>query len=384
MSSPLIGARPADLTAWTDELDGTRVVFGAGALAGLGDAARDLGLHSVLLVTDSGMRAAGHVARATDALEAQAVRVAVFDEVTENPAVALVEAGRRAAIAASADGLVALGGGSALDCAKGINFLVTNGGRMEDYWGRDRATRPMLPSIGVPTTAGTGSEAQRFAIISQDESGTKMACGDVKARFRIAILDPELLRTAPPAVRATAAVDAASHAVESHVTRARTALSDLFSREAWRLIDGAVERYLGDPGDASAGAAMLLGSYLGGAAIEHSMLGAAHACANPLTSRRHVTHGLAVGIMLPHVVRYNAADLPERYDALGAGSAERLIDRLGRIQRAAGLATRLRDCGVLEADLDDLAHDASRQWTAGFNPRPVDGTALRELYAAAI
>ncbi len=383
MNGPLIGAHPADLAAWTDELDGTRVVFGDGALDGLGAAAREFGMRSVLLVTDAGMRAAGYVARATRTLEAQALRVAVFDEVAENPSTALVEAGRRAAEAVGADGLVALGGGSALDCAKGINFLVTNGGQMEDYWGRDRATQPMLPSIGVPTTAGTGSEAQRFAIISQDGSGTKMACGDAKARFRVAILDPELLATAPAVVRATSAVDAASHAVESHVTLARTALSDLLSREAWRLIDGAVERYLAEPQDALARASMLLGSFLAGAAIEHSMLGAAHACANPLTARRHVTHGVAVGVMLPHVVRYNAADAPERYDTLGAGSPERLIERLARIQSAAGLPARLRDCGVLGSDLDILADDAARQWTAGFNPRPVDRAALRELYAAA-
>jgi len=383
MSGPIAGTRLADLAVWCDELDGTRVVFGEGTLAGLGVAARDLGLHSVLLVTDPGLRAVGHVAQAERALEAESIRVRVFDGVAENPSTAEVEAGRSAAEAASVDGLVALGGGSTLDCAKGINFLLTQGGRMEDYWGRDRATRPMLPSIGIPTTAGTGSEAQRFAIISQEGTGTKMACGDAKARFRIAILDPALLGTAPLAIRATAAVDALSHAVESHVTRAATALSDLLSREAWRLLDGSVERHLADPQDASARASMLLGSFLAGAAIEHSMLGAAHACANPLTARRQVTHGIAVSVMLPHVVRYNATAAPERYEALGAGSAEQLIDRLRAVQRIAGLPARLRDCGVVVEDLDLLAADAANQWTAGFNPRPVDRDALRALYAVA-
>lgn len=383
MSGLIAGTRPTDLAAWTDELDGTRVAFGAGAFDGLGVAVRELGLGSILLVTDRGLRDVGHVAHAETALATEGVRVEVFDEVIENPTSSLVEAGRRAAEAAGIDGIVAIGGGSTLDCAKGINFLVTNGGRMEDYRGRDRARLPMLPSIGVPTTAGTGSEAQRFAIISQDGTGTKMACGDAKARFRMVILDPVLLSTAPQAVRAIAAVDAIAHAVESHVTRARTALSDLLSREAWRLLSGSVERHLADPHHPGARSAMLLGSFLAGGAIEHSMLGAAHACANPLTARRHVTHGIAVAAMLPHVVRFNAADAPDRYDGLGAGSAERLIERLHALLRAAGLPSRLRDCGVLLEDLDALSADAAAQWTAGFNPRPVDRQALRELYAAA-
>jgi len=383
MSEPIARTRLAERAAWIDELDGTQVVFGEGTLGGLGTAARDLGMRSVLLVTDPGLRDSGHAHAAERALAAESVRVCVFDEVVENPSTVQVEAGRRAAEAAGADGLVAVGGGSTLDCAKGINFLVTNGGRMEDYWGRDRATQPMLPSIGVPTTAGTGSEAQRFAIISQEGSGTKMACGDAKARFRVALLDPALLATVPATVAAMAAVDAISHAVESHVTRARTALSELLSREAWRLLDGSVERYLADPGDAAARASMLLGSYLAGAAIEHSMLGAAHALANPLTARHGVTHGLAVSVMLPHVVRFNAVEDLARYAALGAGPVEELIDRLRAIQRVAGLPARLRDCGVPADRLDELADDASQQWTAGFNPRPVDRPALRDLYAAA-
>jgi alcohol dehydrogenase len=379
---PIVGSS-AELAAWADEMDGTRVVFGDGALAGLGAAAAELGLRSVLLVTDPGVRTVGYAGAAEQALAGKSVRVHVFDGVDENPTTAHVEAGVRSGREAGIDGLVAIGGGSALDCAKGINFLLTNGGRMEDYWGRERARQPMLPSIGIPTTAGTGSEAQRFAILAQEGTGTKMACGDVKARFRIAILDPALLATVPRTVAAMAAVDAISHAVESHVTRARTPLSRLLSREAWRLLAGSVERYLGDASDGAARASMLLGSYLAGTAIEHSMLGAAHACANPLTSRYRVPHGLAVSVMLPHVVRFNAALDPAPYAGLGAGTPGELIERLRAIQDGCGLATRLSDCGVPAEALDDLADDATRQWTAGFNPRPVDGPALRELYAAA-
>ena len=134
------------------------------------------------------------------------------------------------------DLLVGLGGGSSMDCAKGINFLYTNGGRMQDYWGEGKATQPMLPMIAVPTTAGTGSEAQSFALISDAQTHVKMACGDKKAAFRIAILDPELTLTQPARVTALTGIDAIAHALETYVTQRRNPVSLSFSREAWRLL----------------------------------------------------------------------------------------------------------------------------------------------------
>ena len=148
----------------------------------------------------------------------------------------MVEAGRQIAATAAVDSIVALGGGSSLDCAKGINFVLTNGGTMRDYWGFGKAPKPMLPSIGIPTTAGTGSEAQSYALISDAETHAKMACGDPKAAFRIAILDPQLTVTQPRPVTAVAGYDALSHAVETFVTTKRTVLSDLFA--ARRLVAG--------------------------------------------------------------------------------------------------------------------------------------------------
>ena len=145
------------------------------------------------------------------------------------------------------DLLIGLGGGSAMDCAKGINFILTNGGRMEDYWGVDKATKPMLPSIGIPTTAGTGSEAQSFALISQEDTHQKMACGDKKARFRTVILDPALTKSTPKGVTAATGIDAISHAVESYVSTRRNPISQMFAKEAWRLLEKSFEIVVGDP-----------------------------------------------------------------------------------------------------------------------------------------
>src|SRR5438132_8949800 len=174
----------------------------------------------------------------------------------------------------------------------------------------------MLPAIGVPTTAGTGSEAQSYAIISDAETHVKMACGDPKAAFRIAILDPTLTVSQPKTVTAIAGFDAISHAVESYVTVSRTAISDLFARGAWRLLEAHYERVLVHPHDLPARGAMLVGAHEAGIAIEQSMLGATHACANPLTARYGTTHGIAIALMLPHVFRWNAEAAGDRYAAL--------------------------------------------------------------------
>jgi alcohol dehydrogenase len=250
----------------------------------------------------------------------------------------------------------------------------------------------MLPSIGIPTTAGTGSEAQSYAIISDAETHAKMACGDPKAAFRVAILDPQLTVSQPRTVTAVSGYDALSHAVEAFVTSKRNVISDLFARDGWSRLAANYARVLEQPADLAARAAMLLGSHQAGIAIEQSMLGATHACANPLTMRVNAPHGVAIAVMLPHVVRWNAAVCGPRYaellqacgiaaDAGGAGDA--LADRLDALARLGGLPATLRELGVSATDLAILAADAAKQWTGTFNPRPFDEAAAHALYEQA-
>ena len=216
----------------------TRLVFGAGAVERLGRFARELRCERPLLVADRGLQEAGHVDRALRLLRAENLRPAHFHDFDVNPDTAMVERGRAFARAHAADAIVALGGGSSLDCAKGINFLLTGGGAMADYQGYGKASKPMLPMIAAPTTAGTGSEAQSYAVIADAESGMKMACGDPKCAFRLAVLDPELTLSQPAAVTSAAGFDAVAHAVETAVTTRRTAISTAFSHEAFRLLSG--------------------------------------------------------------------------------------------------------------------------------------------------
>ena len=367
---------------------GGRVVFGEGALEQLGALAQELGGERILLVTDPGLVRAGLVEKAQHALHKTSSTVVVFEGVEENPTSRHVEEGTAFARAQGPiDLIVGLGGGSAMDCAKGINFLLTNGGVMEDYWGMDRATQPMLPSMGVPTTAGTGSEAQSFALIAQEKTHQKMACGDQKARFRTVVLDPDLLGSAPPQVVAAAGIDAISHALESYVTTKRNPLSQMYGREAWRLLEQGFAPLVDDPEHPQARGQMLWGAHLAGAAIEASMLGAAHACANPLTACYGVVHGVAVGLMLPHVIRFNsqaeeplyAGLLPQSEGDCGA----RLAARVEQLKQLAGLPERLRECSITEENLSALAGAAAAQWTGKFNPRPVGEMELLQLYEAA-
>jgi alcohol dehydrogenase len=363
----------------------TRLVFGPGSLARLGALAGELGFRRALVVADHGLDATGHVARAVRSLEDAGVAVALFQGFAENPDSAMVAAGAAAATAFGADSLVGLGGGSSLDCAKGIAFVAPNGGTMADYRGYAKAARPLLPMIGVPTTAGTGSDAQSYALISDAASHAKMACGDPGAAFKVALLDPELTLTLPASVTAVAGYDALSHAVETAVTTRRNALSSAFSREAFRLLEGTYERVLDAPGDVDARGAMLLGSFYAGLAVEASMLGAAHACANPLTARHGTTHGIAVGLMLPSVVRWNGALAADAYADLVAasgrtGGSQALADRLEALAVRGGLPRRLGAIGVGADAIPGLAEDAAREWTGTFNPRPFDAAAARALY----
>lgn len=365
-------------------------------MARLGELAAEAGMRRVLLVTDAGIMAAGHGKRAVEVLGGAGMEVALFDGVRENPTTLDVERCLAVAREARVDGMVGLGGGSSMDTAKGANFILTNGGEMKDYWGVGKATRPMLPMIAVPTTAGTGSECQSAALIADEATHRKMACLDPKAAARVALLDPELTLSQPRRVTAWTGVDALTHAVEALVTRKGNALSGMHAREAFVLIAGNLGRVLREPGDVGARAAMQLGAAHAGIAIELSMLGAAHAAANPLTARFGVVHGAAVGLMLPVVVRFNAADpaCARVYAGLAvaaglagphlrvASAVEAFVDALEALMREAGIPATLGEAGVNPLMIPELAADAAEQWTGRFNPRSVGAPEFEGLYAA--
>lgn len=367
-----------------EHIPGGEVVFGEGAISQVGRKAKALGAERVLLVTDPGIRQAGHEERCRKYLDDAGLKVFVFDDVRENPTTEDVDRCVAVAKASGIDLIVGLGGGSSMDTAKGCNFILTNGGRMQDYWGVGKATKPMLPLIVIPTTAGTGSECQSFALIADAETHMKMACGDKKAAAAVSILDPELTLTMPRVVTARTGIDAIAHALETAVCLKRSDTSIAYSRAAWQMLNAGIDRVLESPGDLVARARMQLGAAFSGTAIENSMLGAVHSCANPLTAHFGLVHGDAVGVMLPAVIRFNAGDpaAAEIYEFLGG--AEYLADRVKELTVRCGMATGIASLGVTEEFIPTLAAEAAKQWTAQFNPVAAGESEMAALYRASL
>jgi len=375
----------------------TRIVFGDDSVERLGKLTAELGVKRALVVTDEGLVGAGHVDRAENFLRRAGVEFARFSDVHENPTDLDVESCAAVAREFAPDGIIGIGGGSSIDVAKGTDFLLSCGGKIQDYWGVGKATGEMLPLIAVPTTAGTGTETQSFALITDHETKQKMACGDVRLSAKLAILDPVLSLTMPPLVTACTGLDTIGHAVETAVTKKRNPISSFFSEKAFTLAARSFPRVLAAPTDIEARGDMLRAAAFGGLAIENSMLGAAHSLANPLTARFDVPHGQAVAMMLPHVVRFNAEALApaEAYFSLARAiglcgehadmfqAVEALAQTLQNYVAHARLPLSLAELGITNGHLPELAEEAARQWTAQFNPREVGEKDLLALYEQA-
>ena len=372
----------------------TQIVrFGNGISKSVADYAKSLGSHA-LLVTDPGVRKAGHVDVVSKLMESSGIQVTIYDKSVENPTESSVQRCVEVADSAGIDLILGLGGGSSMDTAKGCNFVLTNGGTMEDYWGIDKATKPMHPLIAIPTTAGTGSECQSFALISKDDTHLKMACGDRKALPRVTLLDPELTLSQPLRVSACTGIDALAHALESAVTKKRSEDSNRHAKIAFQLLNHSLPIIFKDPNDLTARGGAQLGASHAGAAIEKSMLGAAHSMANPLTAKYGTIHGVAVGLALPLVMEFNSTDQTSmniysefakvaQLSALDESSENACNSLINRVKVLLGMArfqVESEQAGFDSNDIPELASEAAKQWTAGFNPRSIEVNDFEVLY----
>jgi len=383
IESLCVGLDAPDWVLGFEHIPGGKVVFGAGKLDTVGSEAAELGATHALIVSDPGIAQTGAVERAVGAVEAAGLQATVFDKVHENPTTDDVDACVAVAKEVGVDLIVGLGGGSSMDTAKGCNFILTNGGTMKDFWGVDLAKKPMLPLIAIPTTSGTGSECQSFALIADSKTHAKMACGDKKAAAAVAILDPELTVTMPPAVTAHTGIDAIAHALETAVCNKRSDISYAYSKTAWQLLNEGLVQVMQQPDDMEARARMQLGAAFAGTAIENSMLGIGHSCANSVTAHYGTVHGQAVGTMMPVVIAFNRQDdeVASIYGELFDGD---LVERVRELLASAEMGFSLLELGVESDQLPQLAEEAAGQWTAQFNPVEVDAAALEKVYRAAL
>ena len=346
----------------------TRILFGAGEFARLGEVAREQNATRCLLIAGQNSADSGHAQEAVRSLKARRMDVFAFHDFTANPTLAMVEAARDYAAPHAVNLVVGLGDGAALDFAKLVNVLLSNGGSLRDYRGYGNVPKPLLPMIAVPTTASNGSEAQGNAAIADPESRSKMICGDPKIFYRTAILDPKLSLGQPAAVNGYVAI---SNAVETLLSTRRTPISECFSREAWRLLDSSFARAVRVPEDLEARSALLLGAHFAGLAVEYAALGPAHACAQPLVENFQLPPGAAVALVLAPALEWieQGADL---------------IPRLRELAAIADLPRSLRDTTVPEQALPRLADEAAAQWSGRFSSRHFDAAAALEIYRAAL
>ena len=348
----------------------TRILFGTGEFARLGECAREQNATRCLVLAGQATVGAGHAQEALRSLKARRLEVFAFHDFTANPTVAMVEAAREYAAPHGVNLVVGLGDGDALDFAKAVNVVISNGGSIRDYRGYGNVPKPLLPMIAVPTVAGTGNEAQSNCAIVDAEDGSKVICGDPKIFFRTAVLDANLTLGQPPLFSTANGFHAMGRAVETLFSTRRTPISECFSREAYRLLDSGFAGVLRAPENLEARSAMLLGAHFAGLAVEYAALGPAHACAQPLMQNYKLLPGAALALVLVPALEW----MEEGAD---------LAPRLRHLAAAAELPQSLRDAAIPEQVLPRLAEEAATEWVGRFSSRHFDAQAALEIYRAA-
>ncbi|HLO66894.1 MAG TPA: alcohol dehydrogenase-like regulatory protein ErcA [Holophaga sp.] len=371
-------------------------LFGLDARLQVGRYARTLGARRALLVSDPGVEAAGWTGETAALLEAEGVEVAAFLEVSPNPRDHQVMAGAERYLETGSDLIVAVGGGSPMDCAKGIGIVVANGGHVLDYEGVDRVRVPMPPLICVPTTAGSSADVSQFAIITDVAEHVKIAIVSKAVVPDVALIDPRTLVTLDPYLTACTGLDALVHAIEAYVSNAHSPITDVHAEEAIRLAALHLRASVEAPGDLELRTRIMQASLQAGLAFSNASLGAVHAMAHSLGGFKDLPHGECNALLLPHVVGYNFPAAPERYrrvaalvECPGADGPEpalrqALVRHLEALRAACGIRGGLGDRGVAVTDAVRLAAKAIDDPCNATNPRAPSQGDLEALYREAL
>ena len=368
----------------------TKIVFGQSAQEALPPELAALKAKTVLLVSDPGVAQLGFVSKIGAKLQQAGIGVVEFTAVTSNPTSDEVAAGLTVARENEVDALVALGGGSPIDVTKGIALLMANGGAYADYqWGGKAITRRSWPLIAVPTTAGTGSEVSKVAVVTDPANPFKKGVLSPLMFPHVAIVDPELTRGLPPGLTAATGIDAFIHALEAFVGKRANPFTDQLALAAMQTAWTHLPRVTADGNDMESRQQMMLVALWGGMAMDHAGLGLIHALSGPLTSHLHLHHGLANALILPHVVRFNLSTIPtarrqilnELFGLDANANQETLVAALEQFVNALGLPASLSelDLPLDGIDWDVIAEETTRMVLIGNNPRPATQDDCRML-----
>lgn len=372
------------------------IVFGHGALSEAGFAARRLDARRVFIVTDPGIVEAGWLTELQQHLDDVDLPYVVWHGVTPNPKDHEVAAGHRSYRESGADMIIGLGGGSVIDAAKAIAVLSTNGGQILDYEGVDRVTQAIPPLIMIPSTSGTGADLSQFCVITDTVRRIKATLIGRALVPNISITDPRLLVTMPEELNAATGLDALTHGIEAYVSRAASPLTDVHALTAIRLVSDNLLQTMDLPEDTDARAGMAQASLEAGLAFTNAILGATHAMSHQVGGALDLPHGVLNGVLLPHVMRFNAGACPERFvpvaqtlgvsvDRLSAqDAAYAAADRVRELADSVGVPKGLGDLGVTAEDIDQLSINTLGDACLTTNPRDASQDEISAIFRAAL
>ena len=357
----------------------TRIEYGVGVISKLGDELRLLKAQKVAIITDPGIIKAGLLDKVTSILKEEKLLYNVFDGVDPNPKDRNVERGAQVVRSFGADAMVAIGGGSVIDCAKAIGVLVSHDGmRIKDFEGKTAVKKQILPFIAIPTTAGTGSEVTFSAVITDTENNYKMTVRSPFMAAKVALLDPKLTVTVPPHITASTGMDALTHAIEAYTVKVSEPVSDALALYAIELISNNLVNAVKNGEDIEARACMLVGSLLAGIAFSHSDVGSVHCMAEALGGVYDAPHGICNAVLLPYVMEYNVEFCLEKYSRIAQAMGEvfytieegamKAVERVKELAVDVGLPS-FKSLGVKEEDLEKLADMAAKNISTESNPR---------------
>jgi len=372
------------------------MVFGLNSLGEAGFAAARLGGRRPFVVTDPGIIEAGWVVELLTHLHDSGLEPVVWHGVTPNPKDYEIARGYEHYRDCDSDIIIGIGGGSCLDAAKGIAILSGNGGEILDYAGVDEVTRPIPPLLMIPSTAGTGADVSQFCIVTDTARAVKVTIMGRAVVPDISLTDPRLLTSMPQDLAAATGLDALTHAVESYVSLGHNPLTDGHALSAARLVSTALRRTVERPRDTDARLLMAQASMEAGLAFSNAILGATHAMSHQVGGLLDLPHGVVNGVLLPHVIRFNAVAVPERFAALAWAmglpvhgvpsdvAAEILAEHVQQLAEAVGAPRRLRELGVQPENIDRLAASAMRDACLSTNPRPASHADVAAIFRAAL
>lgn len=371
------------------------IVVGKGSLAKLPEVAKKLGGTHGFIISGPHLNKMGIVKSCADALEQVGIPVDAYTETEGNPSVETVDQATSAFKKSGADFIIALGGGSPMDVAKAVGVVAKYGGSITQYEGSGKVPGDIIPLIAIPTTAGTGSEVTAFSVITDHSRNYKLTVFSYKLIPSYAILDPDLLTTAPVSVAAACGIDAMVHALEAYLSKAASPFSDAMAEKALELIGKNIRKYVADRSDIQAAENMLTGSLFAGIAFSWARLGDVHAMSHPVSAFFHVPHGVANAILLPTIVEYNAlADCGKYLKIYNYISRTPVLENefepfmlaelLKDLNAQLGIPATLSEVGVTADKFDVMAEDAMKSGNITVNPRSTTKQDVLVLYQKAL